>query len=364
MEHVGKEIGTLVENRQKKEFLDPAKEIEAARGFFRDLGIPLDKDGLISRELTPEQIEKLADWRRQTMEGGIEMPTEKIFYNKVFVAISLWRQKKEGGGITYILGKGTGVEIALRGNVRGREKRQPAFPYRSHSDFELYAVDVGIEVYSPAFMTVFGAQEYFPPTKTKGLSHLPPDLLHKTCETVDLGGIDILIPELELMYLDKRFASEATPREDGYDHELLAKRYVLDTEKVLQYLNTFVLPGMRNKIEETYSPEKAASQIAGIKKYMRMYEREHELLSKTEPADWANALNSLFETHLHMEMSDISSLYWVTLTDADFTPDRQLADEAGLKTKIQDRILQDRKLKLQKIEEIGESERTFLESMQ
>jgi hypothetical protein len=213
-------------------------------------------------------------------------------------------------------------------------------------------------------MKVFGAQEYFPSTKTKGLSHLTPDLLHKTCETVDLGGVDILIPELELMYLDKRFAGETTPREDGYDHELLAKQYVLDIEKVLQYLDTFVLPGMRNGTEEAYSPEKATSQIAGIKKYMRMHEREHELLGKTEPADWANALNSVFDTHLHTEMSDISSLYWITLTDTDFTPGRQLADETGLKTRIQDRILQHRKLKLQTIDQVRESERAFLESMQ
>ena len=41
----------------------------------------------------------------------------------------------------YLFGKGVGVELALRGTVVGREKNPIVFPYRSHSDFEIYGTE-------------------------------------------------------------------------------------------------------------------------------------------------------------------------------------------------------------------------------
>lgn len=69
--------------------------------------------------------------------------------------------------------------------------------------------------YPHAFKKVLGAQEFFPLTKTKGLKNLPPDLLHTTAEAVNFGGIEIFIPELELLFLDKYFNAEISLRPEG-----------------------------------------------------------------------------------------------------------------------------------------------------
>lgn len=236
--------------------INPEQGISQARDFFRGFGLPMTQNGLVdTHRLQPDHIDRLQKWRKVVNgEGGVEMPTEDEFYKKVLLAVSLWPQQ-ESGRINYLLGKGAGVEIALRGNARGRIKRPVIFPYRQHSDFELYDVHYNagpnganldrVRVYSDEFVAVFGGQEYFPPTKTKGLEGLPPDLLDTTYETVDLGGLSMFTPELELLFLDKVIAAEHTPRMvDGIiltDAELLARQYQLDSEKIAAYLEEYVI---------------------------------------------------------------------------------------------------------------------------
>ena len=104
--------------------------------------------------------------------------------------------------VYYLFGKGHAVEIALIGDVQDRIAAKRDFPFRTHSDFDLYGVPLDVE-YSESFKLVFGAQETYDPTETKGLHNLPPGLLHNTAEKVDLGGLSVLIPQLELLFLDK-----------------------------------------------------------------------------------------------------------------------------------------------------------------
>lgn len=249
---------------EPKEPRNPQQKMSKARDFFRGFGIPMTLDGFIdTQRLQTEHIDRLQKWGKVVDgEGGVDMPTEDEFYKKTLLAVSLWPQK-DGDTINYLIGKGAGAEAALRGNVKGRTKRPFIFPYRQHSDFELYDVKYNAgpsgenldntRVYPEAFVEVFGGQEYFPPTKTKGLRNLPFDesekILDQTYETVDLGGVPVFIPQLELLFLDKYFAQESTPRavngEIMTDAELLARQFPLDKVLVHAYLEEYVIkPGI------------------------------------------------------------------------------------------------------------------------
>lgn len=239
------EFNKPIEARAEVHTLNPAEAIQSAQEFFRSQGFNIDEAGLVSPDLTEEQLQQLAAWHHSTEgEGGVDMPDEDTFYKKVLLGVSLWRQE-EAGRINYLMGKGVGAEISLRGTIEGRTKRTINFPYRSHSDFELYAAynpeEGKQKVYTPQFLRVFGSQEYFPSTDTKGLKNLPPNLLYETAETVDLGGIKVKVPQLELQFLDKWNSAESTPRAEGNDAELLAQQYVLDRELVRKYLIELVI---------------------------------------------------------------------------------------------------------------------------
>lgn len=205
--------------------------------YFESIGIPI-KNGLIhSASLTDEHIQLLREWENKTEIDGIMMPQLEDFYRSVLVAISLNPQKNEDGKIKYLFGKGIGIEIALRGKVQGRNVFETEPIYRSHSDFELY--DAKENIYTQYFQDIFGSQEYYPPTKTKALRDIPEGEMDNTHEIVDLDGYEILIPKLEILFLDKFLRKEATPRESGYDCELLAERYDLDKNLVYEYLEKY-----------------------------------------------------------------------------------------------------------------------------
>ena len=95
-------------------------------------------------------------------------------------------------------------------------------------------------------------------------------MLHETAETIDLGGIPVLVPELELLALDKLLTPEATPRREGSDALVLALAYDLDRNKMIDYYERFVV-----------APEKGALQQAitahaeGI--LSRIAHRQHKL---------------------------------------------------------------------------------------
>ncbi len=127
---------------------------------------------MLKGDVSPTQLKSLSDWHEITSDEGIDMPTKKIFYKKVLLAVSLWPQK-DIEGINYLLGKGIGVEIALRGNVRGRSRQTTDFLYRSHSDFELYGVsEDNEEIYPKEFKQIFGAQDRYPKTNRQSKTTL------------------------------------------------------------------------------------------------------------------------------------------------------------------------------------------------
>ena len=207
--------------------------MQEALRYFKEMGMPI-KNGYIDAEaLTEEQIEILEKWKKETDVNGIMMPEEQDFYRSVLLATSLYPQKNQEGQIQYLFGKGIGVEIALRGTIEGRRQYETQPPYRSHSDFELYDSNGS---YTEEFYRVFEAQEYYPPTETKGLKEIPEGYMDKTHETVMIDGYEVLVPQLEILFLDKFLKKESTPRDGVYDCELLAEKYELDVSLIERYL--------------------------------------------------------------------------------------------------------------------------------
>jgi len=231
--------------------------------YFESIGIPIKNGFIHSASLTDEHIQLLREWENKTEIDGIMMPQLEDFYRSVLVAISLNPQKNEEGKIKYLFGKGIGIEIALRGKVQGRNVFETEPIYRSHSDFELY--DAKENIYTQYFHDIFGSQEHYPPTETKGLRDIPEGEMDNTHEIVDLDGYEILIPKLEILFLDKFLRKEVTPRESGYDCELLAKRYDLDKNLVYEYLEKYYFNYKMNEERRTEESTKNNLSRAIIK---------------------------------------------------------------------------------------------------
>jgi hypothetical protein len=341
------------------------EEIKSAQEFFRSKGFAVGEDRLISNQLSETQIEELAKWRKERFDagGGIEMPTEEDFYRKVYLAASLWRQV-QGTETKYLFGKGAGVEIALRGNVQGREKRPVAFPYRTHSDFEFYGVQyeaaengayISGEVYPEQFQRVFGGQEYFHPTRTKGMKNLPPDLLHTTAEKVDFGGIELKVPELELLFLDKWLSQESTPRSvNGQvmtDAEVLARQYVLDREKTRNYLQQFVIQPILDQAEKTLQKE-TENHLRAVPRLLRMgrvqLEESETPITPEALVEFANDQIAAYAGLPNASVGGISVKYWIPLKVGQINGNGEIVDE-NLREEIRQKIKESESERLESV---------------
>lgn len=209
--------------------------------------------------------------------------------------------------------------------------------YRSHSDFELYGVSTE-STYPASFQKVFGNQEVFPPTKTKGLGEIPPGLLHQTAETVDLGGMPVRVPQLELLFLDKFVAKEGTPRPEGYDAELLAKQYVLDRDKVHTYLDQLVI---NPRVESTKAriQQELQDHISAIPRNLASIKQKLEKQGvEVTPARLVEQLNSRMQSMIEIngENKDISYSgmrlnLWEALSSNQIDEEGKIVDQALLR---------------------------------
>ncbi len=335
------------------------KKIEEAKKLFISMGLEVSGGGFISNNISPKKLAELHEWHESTRgKGGIDMPTEDSFYEKVYLAVSLWPQR-EDTKINYLLGKGVGVEVALRGTVVGREKRKIVFPYRTHSDFELYGVDYENEtseqtpslakpVYTPGFKQVFGAQEYYPPTKTKGLKDIPPGLLYKTAESVDLGGVRVLVPKLELLFLDKWMAQETTPRAEGNDAELLARQYSLDKDELHEYLQRFVVEP-RIKSVEADGKVLSTRHLSNIERYLIIKMKSIEEPTKE---NMVASLNTEIAQYLSIDpnvsISGISGKLWIPLSADQIDEGGKLIDQSYI-DEVNRKVETQTKVKIEKI---------------
>lgn len=204
-----------------------------------------------------DKIEQYRRYCEGTYQGTVEMPTLEIFDKKVEIATEVFPQKDDGGRVRYLFGKGVGAELAIRGEVENRKKYNNRFPYRTHSDFEIYDYDgnYSTDVAARDFYTIFGAEERYPKNRTKALNNIPEGYMDDTYETVRYNGREYLVPELEILFLDKYLLQEKTQREEGCDAVLLAKEYDLDIDKVLRHYDDFVAKLGYEVIDAGYTDE-------------------------------------------------------------------------------------------------------------
>lgn len=347
------ETGTPIEQAKPRNDVEAIKE---AQNFFSSIGLAVESNGFITSAPTQEQITKLQEWQKSTTgDLGIIMPSEQDFYRKTLLAVSLWRQQ-EGDKTNYLLGKGAGVEVALRGNIQNRTKRPIEFSYRSHSDFELYGVDYnagenganlgGKPIYTEAFQEVFGSQEYFPVTKTKGLKNLPPTLLSETAEVIDFGGVPVRVPQLELLFLDKYMAKESTPRVEGHDADLLARQYVLTLPRIHEYLDQLVIEPAVAEIQQRTQRD-YQSQLDGIKRNIGWVRQEFEE-SGIDPApqDLVKKLNErtqamldIYGSESNVVSSGIRLNLWETVKPEQIDASGNIIDQDFLQ-RLQDKVRQ------------------------
>lgn len=237
--------------------IEPGEKVGQVIDYFNsEFGLAIDDTGNLEVEPTAEQLAQLKSWHEATSDNGISMPDIDTFAAKMVLARALMPQCDENGNVLYLFGKGAGVELALQGEVSGRSKQVAEVPYRTHSDFEIYGAttdNYNAIPNSHRFIAVFGGQEIYPVTQTKGLHDLPPDLLHATAEVVNYNGIDFLVPRLELQFVDKFEKMNETTEHNlrgKTDVELLADAYGMDSDLVHSIIDDYVIAPEISKFKE------------------------------------------------------------------------------------------------------------------
>ena len=307
-------VSSPKEVRTKEAVRTTAQEgIKSAQDFFNGQGFIVAESGRLQPPFITELIQKQKLRKDALIEQthGILMPTETDFYQDILLATSIWDQV-EDGQIKYLIGRGAGVEIALQGEVAGRVKNNVDLPFRGHSDFDFYGVPYETKpdslasanpeqrVYSPEFLEIFGGQEVYPLKATKAFHQLPEDILHRTAEAVDLGGIKVLVPELELLALDKLLVPETTPRTKGatkiMDAVAIGLQYDLDRQKMVDYYEKFIIEPEKGTVQQ----EVDSGVVSYLTRMQRQYKHmladvmQREGLSPAQAIDFINTKVSYF----------------------------------------------------------------------
>lgn len=238
---------------------------QAIEFFNQNFRLNLDGEGHMFDEPTKEQLADLREWHEVTTKNGLDMPDIDSFTAKTVLARALMPQTNAAGEVQYLFGRGVGVELALQGQVEGRQKQLKEVPYRTHSDFEIYgasADNYDAIPHGDRFKAVFGGQEIYPATKTKGLKELPDDYLLNNAEVVNYGGLDFLVPPMEAQFVDK-FESGNPKTEKQLrgksDAELLAQAYPLEAHEVHRLVDDHVIQPQLEALDE---PEIVAKETA------------------------------------------------------------------------------------------------------
>ncbi|MBR4618627.1 MAG: hypothetical protein IKO49_04920 [Bacilli bacterium] len=264
----------------------------AAKEMFADLKITE-----ITFDNKPTEINSLDDIK--TLWGNIstralEFPSIEVFDTKLDTAIKLWPQLSKDGNVNYLFGKGIGAELALQGNVKNRVKNIDNVTFRTHSDMEIYDAKSGNpleNIGGEAFYYTFGSEETRGKTDTKFLHNIPEGLMDSTYDTVEYKGNTYLVPELELLFLDKFFSDKTTKR-GITDHELLMQAYHLDIDKINNYFEKFYkeprMDSFNEKIKNLSIEEQEQARLTEQKKYDNILQKINDLYNKYYPSNLNN----------------------------------------------------------------------------
>lgn len=203
----------------------------------------MDIRQIINKKIEDSDIENLRLWNIETSIEGILMPNYDTFVDKVLLMNFLWEQVSDNK-INYLFGMGIAIELALQGNVINRAKKNKCYPYRSHNEIYLYNVDKQHNNFynnTITFFKVFNNVNIYPKTSTTMLHNLDNNLLDNNYDTVLIHNHKLLIPKLEILFLDSYLSREMSKREEGHDYELLIKEYDLDLDLILRYLEEYYI---------------------------------------------------------------------------------------------------------------------------
>ena len=342
----------------------PAEHIASAQKLFSSMGATIETTGLMNPPAEATQMTQISQWCHESTFEGHQMPiTEsyppgETFYPKVLLAASFWRQKTPDNRINYLLGKGVGVEIAIQGQIKNRTKRRNVPAIRSHSDFEFYDVkdnnkadcswQQGQPPYTKAFKETLRWGESFPPHATKTLRKIPLDFLDKTAETVNLGGVELAVPELEFMFVDKLISPETRPRPEGADHLLLARIYQLDQSKIHAYLDQFYIDPCRQMLE-TALPNSVRGQIEAVIAKLKEYRKIYDI--KGAVAELNREMEELASQKFKpVAAAGVTINHWLELTPDQVDDEGNIIDET-FEEKQRQKILEENKKEIDKLKE-------------
>lgn len=279
-------------------------DIQNAIDFFdQNFGIKLRGDGSLQSVPSSSQLDELAKWHNDTTIGsGIFMPDIDTFVRKTVLAKALMPQSAPDSTIQYLFGNSHGLELSIQGEVIGHKKRVDENPLRTHIGFGLLGCKFKNEnipgsrpsqlVNSDRFRHVFGNHKTFSLDHTEGLAGLPDEALHATSDTVLLGGVIFLVPQLELQFVDKYLTSNL-PLEQSFrgmsDAQALATVYKLDRDVIHFALDNYVIKPV---FENFQAPVLVASKS--------MHVPSEEVLSIIENLKETNPVITDVEIHEHL----------------------------------------------------------------
>ena len=233
---------------------------------------------ILKKDIDEFDIEALRLWNIDSSVDNKLMPDYETFVDKVLVINKLWPQIVDGK-INYLFGMGIGIELALQGNVIGRRKNNNCYPYRSHNDIYLYDVDSinDNNLLSRVFKNVF----LFDKKNTYTLNGLSSDLLDKNYDMVMIHNHKILIPCLEILFLDSYLSGGMDKRVEGADYLLLIKEYDLDIDRVISYLEEYYINYLINNTDSRYD-NLLEEQISAIERIINTGKRADRSLFSLE----------------------------------------------------------------------------------
>ena len=235
----------------------------------------------IDKELNDIDIEKLRLWNIDTSDEGVIMPDYYSFVDKILIISKLCKQK-EDDRINYLFGMGVGIELALQGNVIGRCKNNNCYPYRPHSEIYLYNVDnKNIEFYNSNLFKVFNKCKILNKDKTYMLNGLSNDLLDNNYDMVMINNHKVLIPCLEILFLDSYLSGGMDKRVEGYDYQLLIREYKLDVDKIINYLENYYVNYLIDNFDSKYD-NLVEEQISAIERILNTGKRADRSLFNLE----------------------------------------------------------------------------------
>ena len=233
---------------------------------------------VLSKKLEDLDVDELREWNLDSSVDGVLMSNYDIFVDKVLTMIALCKQIDENK-VNYLFGMGIGIELALQGNVVGRCKNNNCFPYREHNDIYLYSVDN--KIYNSLLFKVFNKIELFDKGKTYMLDKLPDNLLDNNYDIVMIHNHKVLIPCLEILFLDSYLSGGMDRRIEGTDYELLIKEYKLDVDKVINYLENYYINNLIDNNDSKYD-SLVDEQISAIERILSTGKRADRSLFNLE----------------------------------------------------------------------------------